>query len=89
MTQKSSKGLLAEMGVWILGSFCIGLQGEDDIMLLIEFAGTSNSSKQMKDLLPHFVFLISGGTKGNQLPGSKFGIPCVSATEAMNWIEPP
>jgi hypothetical protein len=45
-------------------------------MLLIEFAGTANSLKHMNDALPHFVLVILGRTKGNQLSGSKFGIPC-------------
>jgi hypothetical protein len=69
---------IAEMGVWFIGGFCVGLRGEE--MLLIEFAGTSNSLRHMNDSLPHFVLVISGQTKGNQLSGSKFGIPCVSVT---------
>jgi hypothetical protein len=46
------KQRIAEMGVWIVGSFCIAGLGGEDGMLLIEFAGTSNSFKQMKDPLP-------------------------------------
>ncbi len=31
------KRQIAEMGTWIIGGFCVGLRGEE--MLLIEFAG--------------------------------------------------
>ncbi len=34
--------------------------------------------------LPHFVLIVSGRTKGNQLPGSKFGLPYVSMTEGTH-----
>jgi hypothetical protein len=82
------KRRIAEMGVWfIVGGFWVGLRGKE--MLLIEFAGTSNSLKHMNDPLPHFVLVILGRTKGNQLSGSKFGIPCVSVTEGTHlrpWI---
>jgi hypothetical protein len=76
------KQRIAEMGIWIIGGFCVGLRGKE--MLLIEFAGTSNSLKHMNDSLPHFVLVISGGIKGNQLSGSKFGIPCVNVTEGTH-----
>jgi hypothetical protein len=76
------KRRIAEMGVWVIGGFCVGLRGEE--MLLIKFAGTSNSLKHMNDPLPHFVLAISGRTKGNQLSGSKFGLPCVSVTEGTH-----
>jgi hypothetical protein len=76
------KQRIAEMRVWFIGGFCIGLRGEE--MLLIEFAGTSNSLKHMNDPLPHFLLVILGRTEGNQLSGSKFGIPCVSVTEGTH-----
>jgi hypothetical protein len=44
------KGRIAEMGVWIIGGFCVGLRvGE---MLLIKFSGSLNILKHMEDLLP-------------------------------------
>jgi hypothetical protein len=82
---------IAEMGTWIIGGFCVGLRGEE--MLLIEFAGTAKSLRHLLDpKLPHFVLIISGRTKGSQLSGSKFGIPCVSVMEGTNlrpgiWLE--
>jgi hypothetical protein len=41
---------------------------------------------------PHFVFVISGRTKGNQLSGAKFGIPCVGTTKGTDlrpgrWVK--
>jgi hypothetical protein len=91
MDDPKVKQRIAEMGVWIIGAFCVRLRGEE--MLLIEFAGTSNSLKHMNDSLPHFVLVISGRTKENQLSGSKFGIPCVSVTEGTHlrpgiWVAP-
>jgi hypothetical protein len=85
------KRQIAEMGTWIIGGFCVGLRGEE--MLLIEFAETAKSLKHLLDpKLSHFVFIVSGQTKGNQLSGSKFGIPCVSITEGTNlrpgiWLD--
>jgi hypothetical protein len=82
---------IAEMGTWIIGGFCVGLRGEE--MLLIEFAGTAKSLRHLLDpKLPHFVLIISGRTKGIQLSGSKFGIPCVSVTEGTHlrpgiWLD--
>jgi hypothetical protein len=78
------KHQIAEMGTWIIGGFCVGLRGEE--MLLIEFPGTAKSLKHLLDpkLVPHFVFIVSGPTKGKQLSGPKFGIPCVSITEGTN-----
>jgi hypothetical protein len=86
------KRRIAEMGAWIIGGFCVGPRGEE--MLLIEFAGTARSLKHLLDpnKLPHFVLIISGRTKGNQLSGLKFGIPCVSVTEGTHlrpgiWLD--
>jgi hypothetical protein len=79
------------MGTWIIGGFCVGLRGEE--MLLIEFAGTAKSLKHLLDpKLPHFVLIVSGRTKGNQLSGSKFGLLCVSVTEGTHlragiWLD--
>jgi hypothetical protein len=62
---RKTKRRIAEMIVWIVGGFCIGLGGKK--MLLIEFAGTAKSLKHTRnDRLSHFVFSILGRTKGNQ-----------------------
>jgi hypothetical protein len=64
-------------------------------MLLIEFAGASKSLRHLLDAeLAHFVFHISGRTKGNQLSGAKFGLPCIGTTHGtdlrpglwVNWL---
>jgi hypothetical protein len=89
----STKKRLAEMGSWFIGAFCTGIRGEE--VLLVELAGTANSSKHLRDdgeVGPYFVFVISGRTKGNQLQGNKFGVLCVSATEGTGlrpglWVE--
>ncbi len=81
----------AEMGAWIIGGFCTGLRGEE--MLLIEFAGTAKSLERLTDPKdPHFTFVISGRTKGNQLSGAKFAVPCVGTTEGTHirpgrWVQ--
>jgi hypothetical protein len=92
---KRSKSLqaqkrVAEMGVWFIVEFCVGLRGEE--MVLIEFAGTKKSLKYLQDQKnPHFRLCISGRTKGNHTSGNKFAIPCVSKTEGSGlqpgkWI---
>ena len=74
---------IAEMGAWMIGGFCVGLRGEE--MLLIEFAGTAKSLTHLVDAVsPHFVLTISGQTKGNQLSGSKFGLPCIATTHGTD-----
>jgi hypothetical protein len=40
-TTTNQKKRVAEMGVWFVGGFCTGLQGEE--MLNIELAGTANN----------------------------------------------
>jgi hypothetical protein len=66
---KRSKSLqtqkrVAEMGVWFIVEFCVGLRGED--MVLIEFAGTKKSLKYLQDQKnPHSCLCISGRTKAN------------------------
>jgi hypothetical protein len=82
---------VAEMGVWFIAGFCTGLRGEEN--LLIEFAGTAKSLKFLGDLeCPHFILVISGRTKGVQLAGAKFGIPCAATTEGTHlqpgrWVK--
>jgi hypothetical protein len=74
---------IALAGLWFLGGFCTGLRGEE--MGLIEFAGTHRSldhiENQIGDLPPHFDFVIAGRTKGNQVSGAKFKVPCAAVTE--------
>jgi hypothetical protein len=90
-TRVDTRKRIAEMGTWFLGGFCTGLRGEE--MLLIELAGTANSLVHLgapKDA--HFVFVISGRTKGNQTSGAKFGVPCVPVTEGTHlrpgrWVK--
>jgi hypothetical protein len=71
----SKKKRIAEMGVWFVGGFCMGLRGEE--MVRIELAGTANNVKHLNDAMnAHFKFIMLGRTKGNQLSGAKFGVPC-------------
>lgn len=90
-TSYTDKLRVAEMGVWFIVGFCSGLRGEE--MLLIELAGTASDLDFLTDRnLPHFVLTISGPTKGNQLSGSKFGVPIVATTQGTylkpgKWIE--
>jgi hypothetical protein len=85
------KKRIAEMGTWFVGGFCTGLRGEE--MLTIELAGTANSLSHLSDEVnPHFKFVLLGRTKGNQLSGAKFGVPCVPITEGTNlrpgrWVK--
>lgn len=85
-TTTKEKLKIAEMGVWFIVGFCSGLRGEE--MLLIELAGTAAQLDFLADpSLPHFVLVISGPTKGNQLSGSKFGVPIVAKTEG-SYLKP-
>jgi hypothetical protein len=85
------KLVAAEMGVWFIVGFCSGLRGEE--MLLIELAGTATQLSFLRENTdPHFVVVVSGPTKGNQLSGSKFGVPIVGTTSGSylkpgKWIE--
>jgi hypothetical protein len=70
----SLKRQVAEMGTWFIVGFCSGLRGKE--MLLIELAGTAQDLVFLKDdTCPHFILVVSGRTKGNQLSGAKFGVP--------------
>jgi hypothetical protein len=86
-----SRKRTAEMGAWLIGGFCTGMRGEE--MLLIEYAGTAKSVEKLNDPRePHFTFVVSGRTKGNQLSGAKFGVPCVGTTEGTHlqpgkWVK--
>jgi hypothetical protein len=76
----AEKRRVAEIGVWFVAGFCTGLRGEEKP--LIEFAGTAKSLKFLGDPeCPHFILVILGQTKGVQLAGFKFGIPCAATTE--------
>jgi hypothetical protein len=51
-------------------------------MTLIEFVGMAKSIRNLWDQNePYFTFVISGRTKGNQLTGAQFGVPCVGTME--------
>jgi hypothetical protein len=83
---------LAEMGTWFCGGFCTGLRGEE--MVRIEYAGTANSVEKWmsKGTDAYFMFVVSGRSKGNQVSGSKFSVPCVGTTEGTNlrpgrWVQ--
>jgi hypothetical protein len=82
---------LAEMGAWFIGGLCTGLRGEE--MLLIELAGTANSLIHLGDQKnAHFVYVISGRTKGDQTSGAKFGVPCCPVTAGTHlrpgrWVK--
>jgi hypothetical protein len=86
-----AKKKAAEMGVWFIVQFCVAIRGEE--ILLIEFAGTKKSLKYLRATTdPHFKLVVTGRTKGNQVSGSKFAIPCVTRTEGTGlepgkWIE--
>jgi hypothetical protein len=75
----------------MIGGFCTGLRGEE--MVLIELAGTDNSLSHLEDAInPHFKFMLLGKTKGNQLSGTKFGVPCVPITNGTHlrpghWVK--
>jgi hypothetical protein len=90
-TSIAHKKRIAEMGAWIIGGFCTGLRGEE--MLRIELAGTANSLVNMsKEKDAHFLFVILGRTKGNQVSGATFGIPCAPITEGTHlrpgrWVK--
>jgi hypothetical protein len=85
------KQQVAEMGTWFVVGFCSGLQGEE--MLLIELAGTARDLVFLEDVTcPHFILVVLGRTKGNQLSGAKFGVPIAACTEGTNllpgkWIQ--
>ena len=87
----SQRKRITERGVWFVGGFCTGLRGDE--MMLIELAGTANSIKHLDALVnAHFKFILLGRTKGNQLSGAKFGVPCVPVMSGTNlrpgrWIK--
>jgi hypothetical protein len=89
--RSDEKKKISEMGAWFIGGFCTGLRGEE--MLLIELAGTANSLVHMDDVKhAHFLFVVSGRTKANQLSGAKFGVPCAPVTEGTHlrpgrWVK--
>jgi hypothetical protein len=87
----SQKRQVAEMGTWFIVGFCSGLRGEE--MLLVELAGTARDLVFLADVVcPHFILVVSGRTKGNQLSGAKLGVPIAARTEGTNllpgkWIQ--
>jgi hypothetical protein len=90
-TTPATKKRVAEMDTWFVAGFCTGIRGEET--LLIEHAGTAKSLKHLGDVVdPHFEFVISGTTKGNQMSSNKFAVPCVGVMEGTAlqpgiWVE--
>jgi hypothetical protein len=90
-TDRKVRRRVTEMGTWCVGGFCTGLRGEE--MVRIEFAGTAKSADKFLGLEenPHFMFVVTGRSKGNQLSGAKFSVPCVATMEGTHlrpgrWI---
>jgi hypothetical protein len=56
-------------------------------------AGTANNVKHLNDAVnAHFKFILLGRTKGNQLSGATFGVPCVLVTKGTHlrpgrWVK--
>ena len=84
-TDTEGKKRVAELGVWFIVGFCCGMRGEE--MLLLELAGTRNSLEGMLEGQGYFKVVLSGRTKGNQISGSKFSLPCVNITSGTG-LEP-
>jgi hypothetical protein len=90
-TSVAHKKKVAEMETWFISGFCTGLRGEE--MLLIELAGTANSLCNITSAKnAHFLFVIIGRTKGNQMSGVVFAIPCAPVTEGTHlrpgrWVK--
>jgi hypothetical protein len=90
---RPDKNRISEMAPWISGGVCMGLRGEE--MLLIDLYGTAKSMSQfMKSDSPdpHFKFIIISRTKGVQEDGHKFAIPCIKETEGTHlrpgvWLQ--
>jgi hypothetical protein len=80
----------ARLRAWILGGFCTGLRDEEQTR--IEFAGTKKSLRWLEKADPYLMLVVSGRTKGNQVSGAKFSVPCVLKTEGTGltpgkWIK--
>jgi hypothetical protein len=81
---------VAEMGVWFIVGFCTGIRGEE--MLLLDYAGTRKGVEKLRTgHQDFFKLVVLGRSKGNQLSGAEFGIPCVAITEGTGlqpgkWI---
>jgi hypothetical protein len=79
------KRQIAEMWTWFIVGFCLVLRGEE--MLLIELSGTAQDLVFLTGAdCPHFILVVSGRTKGNQLSGAKFGLPIAACTEGTNLL---
>jgi hypothetical protein len=68
-----------ERETWIMGGFYTGLWGKD--MLLIKYTGMAKIIINLVRLLMNLISVISGRTKGNQLLGAQFGVPCFATME--------
>ena len=79
-TTPEEKEAVATMAVWFLVGFCVGLRGEE--MLLIEFNATANSLRYLtaRESIPYFLLGISGRIKTNQGQNSHIWLPCAGET---------
>jgi hypothetical protein len=81
---------IAEMGVIFIVGMCTAIRGEE--LLLVDLVGTKKSLKNLSENDEgHFWLKILGRTKGNQLSGAEFNVPCVGVTEGTGlrpgkWI---
>jgi hypothetical protein len=66
------------MGFWFVVGFCLGFRGE--AILLTEEAGTRKSLQNLTSDLAYFSVCVNKRTKGQQLSGAKFNVPCVGKT---------
>ena len=79
-----------DMGTWLISGFCLGLRGEE--MLLIKNNGTLGSMINLKNNdVPYYKLFIKGRTKGSQTGVSSFEIPIAGVTEGLGinngvWI---
>lgn len=78
-TDPEARKKIAEMGAWYIMGFCVGLRGEE--MLLIELAGTAASLRFLQqEVDPHFLIRLKGRTKGQHISGKGFEVPCIGTT---------
>ena len=71
---------ICEIGAWMIGGFCTGLRGTDDMLLLGDMFGMARSIQRlMRDNAtdPHFKFLmiVIDRTKGVQQDEKSLGSP--------------
>lgn len=84
-SSESMRLRVAEVASWFYIGFCTGLRGEE--MVKIEWAGSRDSRSLLtRRNDPHFLLVVAGQTKGNQVSGAKFGVPCIGTTNGTNLV---